>query len=231
MRAEDGGDERRAAAAAAAAFREKRRRRPWAVAADQAAAADLNYWSARKIRSYDRSLRVVVGAVASSLGAIAVARRSRRRCLWRRAGAPGAGLFVPPRSRRRGALSPLSRGGSSLSRRGAQCSAAHTFCVCTSARSLPFWGRSPSRGACGAAICGASLALLAPARSCRRARGDMALSRRSSAVTARFLSAVRSAQRLAVSACGRRRSRSLSGGDRRRTALTAPLPATPRWRS
>ena len=38
-----------------------------------------------------RSLRVVAGAVASSLGAVAVARRSRRRCLQRCAGDPGAG--------------------------------------------------------------------------------------------------------------------------------------------
>ena len=63
-----------------------------------------------------RSLRVVAGAVASSLGAVAVARRSRRRCLRRRAGAPGAGMVVPPHSRRRDARPPLLRGGGSLSR-------------------------------------------------------------------------------------------------------------------
>ena len=57
-----------------------------------------------------RSLRV-------TLGAVAVARRSRRRCLRRRAGAPSAGLFVPPCSRRRDARPPLFRGGGSLSRR------------------------------------------------------------------------------------------------------------------
>ena len=61
-----------------------------------------------------RSLHVVVRAVASSLAAVAVARRSRRRCLRRtrsrcmrrRAGAPGAGFIVQPRSRRRDARLP-----------------------------------------------------------------------------------------------------------------------------
>ena len=75
-------------------------------------------------------------------------------------------------------------------------------------------GGSPSRGAHGAAFCGAALALLAPAHSCRRGRGGVALSRRSSAVAARSLGAVRSAQRLALSACGRWRGRFLSGGGR-----------------
>ena len=64
-----------------------------------------------------RSLRAVVGAVASSLGAVAVARRSRRRYLRRRAGTPGAGTVVPPRSRLLGARPPLFHGGGSLSRR------------------------------------------------------------------------------------------------------------------
>ena len=41
--------------------------------------------------------------------------------------------------------------------------------------------------------------------------------------------ASRSAAR--ASACGRWRGRVLSGGGRRRAALTAPLPAAPRWRS
>ena len=65
-----------------------------------------------------RSLRVLVGAVASSLGAVAVARRSQRRCLRHRAGAPGAGLVVPPRSRRHGARPPLFHGRGSLSQGG-----------------------------------------------------------------------------------------------------------------
>ena len=101
------------------------------------------------------SLRAVVGAVASSLDVVAVARRSRRRCLQRRAGARGAGSGVPPRSRRREARLPLIRGGGSRSRRDAPCSAARPLCVRSLARSLPLWGRSPSRGAHGAAACGA----------------------------------------------------------------------------
>ena len=73
------------------------------------------------VLSGSRSLRVVVGAVASSLVAVAVARRSRRRCLRRRAGAPGVGSAVPSRSRRREARLPLFRGGGSLFRSGASC--------------------------------------------------------------------------------------------------------------
>ena len=64
-----------------------------------------------------RSLRVVGGAVASSLGTVTVARRSRRRCLLRCAGASGASLVVPPHLRRRDARPPLFRGGGSLFRR------------------------------------------------------------------------------------------------------------------
>ena len=70
-------------------------------------------------------------------------------------------------------------------------------------RSLPLWGRSPSYGAHGAAACGAALALLALSWSCRRARGGVALGRRSSAAAARSLDA----RRLALSACGRQRGR------------------------
>ena len=90
-------------------------------------------------------------------------------------------------------------------------------------------GRSPSRGARGAAACGAALALLAPTRSCHRARGDVALGRSSSVAAARSLGAVRNARRLTLTARGRRRNRFLSGGGRRRTALTEPLPAAPHW--
>ena len=71
------------------------------------------------VLSSSRSLLVVVGAVSSSVGPDVVAQRSRRRCLRRLAGAPGAGLVVPPRSRRRGAQPPLFRGGGSLPQRGA----------------------------------------------------------------------------------------------------------------
>ena len=63
-----------------------------------------------------RSLRAVVSAVTSSLGAVAVARHSRRRYLRRRAGALGAGLVVPPRSWRRGAQPLRCRSGGSLRR-------------------------------------------------------------------------------------------------------------------
>ena len=59
----------------------------------------------------------------------------------------------------------------------------------------------------------------------------MTLGRRSFVAAARSLGAVRGARRLALSACGRWRGRFLSGGGRRRTALMASLPATPRWRS
>ena len=87
-----------------------------------------------------RSLRVVVGAVASSLGAFAVARRSRHRCLRRRAGASGAGSVVPLRTRRRGARPSCFCGGGALSQRGASCPAARALCVRSSARSLPLSG-------------------------------------------------------------------------------------------
>ena len=144
-----------------------------------------------------RSLRVVIGAFASSLKAVAVARRSwrrcrrhsRRRCLrLRTADAPGAGLFVPPRLRRRGARLPLFRGSGSLSQRSVKCSVARALCVWSLARSLPLWRRSPSHGAhgadardaLGAASCGPALALLAPALSCHRSRGGVTLGRHSS---------------------------------------------------
>ena len=54
-----------------------------------------------------RFLRVVVGVVAFTLEAVAVARHSRRRGLQYRAGAFGAGLVVPPRLRQRDARPPL----------------------------------------------------------------------------------------------------------------------------
>ena len=69
------------------------------------------------VLSSSRSMVWVVGAVASFLGAVAVARRSRRRCLRRYVGVPGAGSIMPSRSRRRDARPPLFRGGDSLSRR------------------------------------------------------------------------------------------------------------------
>ena len=66
-----------------------------------------------------RSLRVVVCAVTFSIGAVDVARRSRRRCLVRHAGTPRAGLVVSHRFRRRDARPPLFRRGGSPSQRGA----------------------------------------------------------------------------------------------------------------
>ena len=176
-----------------------------------------------------------------SLGAVAVARRLWRRCVWRRAGAPGAVSVVPPRSRRRGARPPLPRRRLALGARVAWCSTApataggaqdtirsinSTPCPgpglrVQSARRGNVWhrreavsvvpplsrrrdlgrrfrgggslsartvrgprqpdlsardrwrgrfslGRSPLRGAHGAADCGAALALLAPSQFCRR---------------------------------------------------------------
>ena len=95
--------------------------------------------------------RVVVGAVASSRVAVAVARRSRRRCL-------------------RAALAPL-----------------------------------------------------APAQSCRRVRGGVALGRRFRGGGSLSVRAVRSARQLELSALRRWRGRFLSRGGRRRASLTAPL--------
>ena len=123
-----------------------------------------------------RSLRVAVGAVA-------VVRRSRRRCLRRCAGAPSAGSMVPPRSRRRDARKPLVRGAGSPSR--------HERCVVLgSSRSLRVTlvavavarrsRRRSLRRRTGAP---------APACSCRRAHGGVTLGRRSSVVAARPLGA------------------------------------------
>ena len=58
----------------------------------------------------------------------------------------------------------------------------------------------------------------------------MTLGRRSSVAAARSFGA-RGARLPTLSACGRWRGRFLSEGGRRRAALTAPLPAAPRWRS
>ena len=169
-------------------------------------------------------LRVVVGVVASSLEAVAVARRSRRHGLRRRAGTSGAGSVVPLRSRRRGIRPSNFRGARLLSRRGATCSEVCALCVWSLARSLSLWRRSPSRGAHGAAACCAVLAFLVagfvlPPRTRRRDVWPPIF-----AAAACSLGAVRSAQRFALSACGRWRGRFLSGGSHRRAASTAPLP-------
>ena len=134
-------------------------------------------------------LRFCVLSLARSLplhGAVAVAQRSRRRCLRRRAGAPAVGSVAPPRSRQHDGLSPLFCGGGSLSARCVVLGGSR-FCVWSLARSLPLQGWSPSRSAHGTAVCGAALALLPPAQSRRRARGSMTVCRRSSAAAARSL--------------------------------------------
>ena len=131
-----------------------------------------------------KHLRVVVGAATYSQVAVAVAQRSRRRCPRRRAVAP-----APAQSCRRPAAAwrsvPLFCSDGSLSERCVVLSGLR-FCVCLLARWLPlirWW--SPSRCAHGAAACGAALALLAPAQSCRRTRGGVLLGGRSSAAAAR----------------------------------------------
>ena len=127
------------------------------------------------VLSGSRSLRVVVGAIASSLGAVAVTRRSRRRCLRRRAGAPGAGLVVPLRSRRRDDRPPLFRGGGSLSARCVVLSGSRSLCVvvgavASSMGTVAVGRRSRSRCLrCRAGAPGAGLVL--PPRSRRRCAG------------------------------------------------------------
>ena len=184
------------------------------------------------------SLRVGIGTVASSLG-----------------GSPSRGFhgpatcgaaFVSLRRRRRDSAPPASscrraHGGATLGRlrQRRRLSSLASSDVISGACSLRVGigtvasslAGSPSRGSHGAAACNAALALLAPASSCRRTRSGVTLGRRSSAAADRSLDAVRRAQRLDLSACGRRRGRFLSGGGRRRAALAAPLPAAPRWRS
>ena len=187
--------------------------------------------SACEVLGGSRSLRVIVGAVASSWAAVDVARRSLRRCLRHRAGAPGASSVVLPCARRLNARPPLFRCDGSLSRRGASCSAAHALCLYSLARLLPLWRRSPSRDAHAAFACGTALALLALDLLCRRPRGGVALGRNSSAKAARSLGVVRRARRLPLSACTRWRDRFPSGSGQRCTTLTAPRPAAPDRRS
>ena len=94
--------------------------------------------------------RGVVGAVASSRVAVAVAWRSRRRCL-RATLAPLAPARLCRRVRGGLALGRRFRGGGSLSVRAVRYS--RQLCVWSLARSLPPAWRSPSRGAHGAAAC------------------------------------------------------------------------------
>ena len=127
-------------------------------------------------------------------------------------GQSGAGTVVPPRSRLRDARPPNFRGGGSLSKRGASCSAARPLCVWSLARSLPLLGRSPLRGTHGAAAGGGRrrAALEAPLLAAPRWRSWRRLSRAAalaaagrSAAALCSLGTMRSAQRLALSACGR----------------------------
>ena len=175
-------------------------------------------------------LRVVVGVVASSLEAVAVARRSRRHGLRRRAGTSGAGSVEPLCSRRRDTRPSHLHGAGLPSQRGATCSEARALCTLSLARSLSLWRRSLSRGAHGSAACSAALALLATALFCRRTRGGETFGHRSSQRRL-ALGAVRSAQRFALPARGRWCGRFLFGGGRRRPASSAPLFTAPRWRS
>jgi len=142
-----------------------------------------------------RSLRAVVSAVTSSLGAVAVARHSRRRYLRRRAGVLGAGLFVPPRSWRRGAQPERCRSGGSLRRALSR--------AITQRAAIPVWCQPAAReGTRGVAACGAALALVAPAQSCRRARGgvtlDAALPWRRLALSARVITSYHSGNALST---------------------------------
>ena len=162
-------------------------------------------------------------------GGVAVTRRSRRHCLRRRASAPGTGSVVPPRSWANYARPPLFCGGGLPFRRGVWCPAARALFVLSSTRSIPLWVRSPWCGAPGAPACSATLALLAPARSCSCTRGCVTFGRRSTKAATRSLGVVRSARRLALAACGRWRNH-LRGG-RCRAAHAASLPAAPRRRS
>ena len=185
---------------------------------------------------YRRARCVVLGSSRSlrvALGAVAVARRSRRRCPRRCASAPRAGSIVPPRSRRRDARPPLVYGGGSLSQ-CARCvvlSSSRSLRVALGAVAVARRSRRRCLRRCAGAPCAGSIV---PPRSRRRdARpplvgGGISLSRH-----ARFLGPYWGLcrRRLALSACGQWRSRFLSGGGRRRAALTAPLPAALRWRS
>ena len=177
-----------------------------------------------------RSLRVVVGAVASSVGVVAVARRSRRRCLRRCAGAPSAGSVVPPHLRRRGARSQVVRGGGSPSRRG--CSAqrlALSACGCWRGRFLSGGGRLRA-------------ALTAPPPSAPRWRSWCRLGRAAALAASWRSAAALPRLRLAFSAhayclaaralCVRSLALSLPlwRWSRSCAALRAPLPAVPRWR-
>ena len=191
----------------------------------------------RDLLGASRALRVVVGAVASSLEAVAVARRSRRRCLRCRAGAPGAALALWRWLGHAATLAAAWRSAVALLWRRLALSA--RCVVLGDSRSLlVFVGAvASSLGAVVVArrsrrrylrrLAGAP----APASPCRRARGDVALGRSALAAAARPLGAVRRDRRLAHSACGRRRGRFLSGSGRRCAALAAPLPAAPGWRS
>jgi len=128
------------------------------------------------VLGHSRSLRV-------ALGAVAVARSSRRRCLRRRAGTPSAGLFMPPCSRRRNARPPLFRGGGSLSRRERCVVLGRSRFLRVTLGAVAVAQRSRHR--CLQRCAGA----LAPACSCRRARGGVSLGRRSSVAAARSLGA------------------------------------------
>ena len=132
---------------------------------------------ASAVLSGRRSLSAVICGVASSPDAVAVARRSRRRCLRAGTGTHGADSVVPPRSRRRNALTPLFHSGGSLLGACAEFSGRRSLSaiVCAVASSLEAVELPP----CAAAT-------VADAAACRRARGGVAIGHRSFAAAARF---------------------------------------------
>ena len=97
---------------------------PGAAATLADAAAVLAMAPARVLTSYHSNNALSTTHPGEDLGAVAVARRLRRRCMRRRAGAPGAVSAVPPRSRRRGVRPPLPRRRLALGARSTWCSTA-----------------------------------------------------------------------------------------------------------
>ena len=141
------------------------------MAAWRSAAALPRRWTAHSAQcamlSSSRSLHVAVGAVASPLTAVAVARHSGRRG------------------------GSLSRHGAFCTAAHALCVWSLARSLPLQGQSP--WHNAHGAAACGAhgaTACGAPLALLAPGWSCRRTRCGVTLGRRSSAAAACSLGAV-----------------------------------------
>ena len=77
-------------------------------------------------------------------------------------------------------------------------------------------------------MCGAEFVVLAPESSCRRTHGSLTLDHHGSAASALVLGVERRSWRRALFARSCRYGHVLSGGARRRAALSAPLSAAPR---